>query len=103
MLVALATYTAVVISTHGLGLLPVFFGDMAKLGWAGQFNLDFMFMLAISAVWVAWRHRFSAAGLALGGLAFFGGTMFLTIYLLIAIRQVNGDAHELLLGKQRGA
>src|SRR3546814_1654091 len=39
---ALAAYTAVVISRHGLGLLPIFFGDMAKLGWPGQFNLDFL-------------------------------------------------------------
>ena len=34
----LAGYTAVVISRHGLGLLPIFFGDIGKIGWPGQFK-----------------------------------------------------------------
>src|SRR3546814_16446526 len=57
---ALAAYTAVVISRHGLGLLPIFFGDMAKLGWPGQFNLDFLSFLILSALWTAWRNGFTA-------------------------------------------
>ena len=36
----IAVYTAVVIADHGMNLLPVFFGDMAKMEWPGQFNLD---------------------------------------------------------------
>ena len=64
MLIALAGYTAVVISNHGWGLLPVFFGDMATMGWPGQFNLDFLFMLTLSAIWVAWRHEFSTTASA---------------------------------------
>jgi len=101
MLIVLAGYTAVVISSHGLGLLSVFFGDMATMGWQGQFNLDFLFMLTLSAIWVAWRHEFSAAGYALGALAFFGGALFLAAYLLIVSRQVHGDVQKLLLGGPR--
>lgn len=101
MLVVLAGYTAVVIFNHGWNLLPVFFGDMATMAWPGQFNLDFLFMLTLSAIWVAWRHRFSMAGIVLGVLAFFGGALFLTIYLLIAISQARGDPHKLLLGSSR--
>ena len=101
MLVVLAGYTAVVISNHGWNLLSVFFGDMATMAWPGQFNLDFLFMLTLSAIWVAWRHKFSMAGIALGVLAFFGGALFLTIYLLIAISQVHGDLKKLLLGRSR--
>jgi hypothetical protein len=101
MLIVLAGYTATVISNHGWDLLSVFFGDMAMMGWPGQFNLDFLFMLTLSAVWVAWRHEFSPAGYALGALAFFGGALFLTVYLLIVSRQVHGDLHELLLGRSR--
>ena len=55
----MSIYTAVVIDQHGMGLFGVFFGDMAKFGWAGQFNADFMAMLAMSAIWVAWRNNFS--------------------------------------------
>lgn len=57
---AIFGYTAIVVANHGMGLLPVFFGDMAKMDWPGQFNLDFMCMLALSALWVAWRHHFSS-------------------------------------------
>ncbi len=99
MLIVLTGYTAVVVSNHGWGLLAVFFGDIATMGWSGQFNLDFLFMLTLSAIWVAWRHEFSTAGLALGALAFFGGAMFLTMYLLIVSWQVQGDMDELLLGR----
>jgi hypothetical protein len=97
----LAGYTAIVIANHGMGLLKVFFGDMAAVGWSGQFNLDFMFLLLLSALWVAWRHRFSSAGLLLGVLAIFGGSLFLTAYLLVVTGQARGDMKEVLLGKAR--
>ena len=101
--VIIAGYTAVVAANHGMDLLPVFFGDMTKLEWPGQFNLDFMSMLTLSGLWVAWRHRFSAPGLALGLLALFGGAFFLTAYLLVVSVQAKGDVKELLLGKVRAA
>lgn len=103
MLAVLLGYTAVVGSNWGWGLLPVFFGDIAALNWPGQFNLDFLFMLTLSATWVGWRHGFSAAGLALAALAFFGGAMFLTIYLLVASRRSGDDVASLLLGDLRAA
>jgi hypothetical protein len=98
MLVVLSGYTALVIANHGWGLLAVFFGDIASFTWPGQFNLDFLFMLTLSAAWVAWRHRFSASGLALGALALFGGALFLTIYLLVVTARTRGDIRKLLLG-----
>ena len=98
MLVAMLGYTGVVIAGHGLDLFPVFFGDMARLGWAGQFNLDFLCMLALSAWWVAWRHRFSPGGLALALMAFLLGTLFLGLYLLTESVRGRGDIRALLLG-----
>jgi hypothetical protein len=100
-LVVLSGYTAIVISNHGWNLLAVFFGDMSAMAWPGQFNLDFMGFLTLSALWTAWRHHFSPAGLALSVIAFFGGMMFLTTYLLVASCQVKGDVRALLLGTQR--
>jgi len=97
----LAAYTAVVILNHGWNLLAVFFGDIRAMTWPGQFNLDFMGFLTLSALWTAWRHHFSRAGLALALVAFFGGMAFLTIYLLVASYQVRGDVKALLLGAQR--
>ncbi|MFM9878971.1 MAG: hypothetical protein ACKVOO_00990 [Burkholderiaceae bacterium] len=96
--VVLMAYTGVVISNHGMGLLPIFFGDMAAMTWPGQFNLDFMFMLILSALWVAWRHQFSGLGLALGLLALIGGASFLTVYLLVLSLRSNGNVKVILLG-----
>lgn len=103
MLIVLSVYTAVVVGNHGINLLPVFFGDMMEMAWPGQFNLDFMGFLTLSAVWTAWRHHFSPLGLVLAVAAFFGGTAFLTIYLLVASYQVRGDVRALLLGPQRAS
>jgi hypothetical protein len=97
----LVGYTGVVIANHGMGLINVFFGDMAAMGWPGQFNLDFMFMLTLSALWVAWRHQFSIAGLLLALLALFGGSLFLSTYLLALSWLTRGDLKQMLLGTRR--
>lgn len=99
--VIIAAYTAVVAANHGLNLLPVFFGDMLQLGWPGQFNLDFMCMLLISGLWVAWRHSFGISGTALGLAAMFGGALFLSGYLIIESYRCRGDLRLLLLGISR--
>ena len=41
--------------------------------------------------------------MVLGVLAFFGGSLFLTIYLFIVTGPANGDMKEVLLGKARAA
>jgi len=99
--VVIAGYTLVVIADHGLNLLPVFFGDMTKMQWPGQFNLDFMCMLLLSGLWVSWRHQFSGPGVVLGLVAVFGGALFLSAYLLVESFRTKGDMRKLLLGAAR--
>jgi len=94
-------YTVVVIANHGMNLLPVFFGDIAKMEWPGQFNLDFLGFLVLSGFWLAWRHHFSPGGLALGVLGLFGGVPVLTAYLFVASLAAEGDVKVLLLGPAR--
>lgn len=101
MLAVILLYTGAVVAQHGLGLLPVFFGDIARMAWPGQFNLDFLCMLTLSGLWVAWRHGFSGSGILLGLLALFGGVLFLSIYLLVESRRAGGDVARLLLGSRR--
>jgi hypothetical protein len=48
--VTLAGYTVFVIARHGMGLLPIFFRDIATVSWPGQFNLDFLCFLVLSAL-----------------------------------------------------
>ncbi len=100
-LVVIVSYTSVTIANHGMDLMPVFFGDIAGMAWPGQFNIDFMCFLALSGLWVAWRHQFSLVGIALGIVAFFGGMLFLSTYLLIQSYCTNGDFRSLLLGEAR--
>ena len=94
-------YTGIVIFNHGWNLLPIFFGDMAAMTWPGQFNFDFMCLLVLSGLWLAWRHHFSFGGIVLGVLGLIGGIMVLAPYLLIESFKANGEMKILLLGKVR--
>jgi hypothetical protein len=98
---AIAAYTVVTIGRHGRSLLPVFFGDMSAMTWPGQFNTDFFSFLLLGGLWLAWRHRFSPVGLALGAAGVFGGMLFLSAYLFIASFRAHGDVKALLLGEAR--
>lgn len=96
--VALLIYTVVVIANHGMGLLPIFFGDIAALTWPGQFNFDFLCFLVLSALWTAWRNGFSPTGLALSLVALFGGAGFLLPYLFVLSIREKGSVRAVLLG-----
>ena len=96
-------YTAIVIAEYGINLFPYFFGDMAAMTWAGQFNMDFLCFLVFSGTWLAWRHQFSPAGCAIGVGGFFLGAPYLSAYLLIQLGRTQGDVAALLLGPERAA
>ncbi len=98
MLVVIVVYTAIVGLNHGWNLAPIFFGDIAAMTWPGQFNLDFMCFLILSATWVAWRNNFTPAGLGLAVLALFGGMLFLSIYLLYLTSQAGGNIDRVFKG-----
>lgn len=98
-LISLVIYTFTVGSNYGWDLLPIFFSNIADMSWSGQFNFDFMTFLGLSGIWVAWRHQFSALGLSLGVIAFFGGMIFLGSYLLYLSFQTRGDIRAMLLGR----
>ncbi len=98
MFTALTVYTGLVIASHGWSLYSVAFADLAEMAWPGQFDLDFLFMLTFSGLWVAWRHRFSPAGLGLGLAAFLGGALFLSVYLFILTLRTRDGVKGILLG-----
>ncbi|MEE1876928.1 hypothetical protein [Altererythrobacter litoralis] len=97
----LAFYTGHVIADHGFNLFPYLFGDMAEWTWPGQFNLDFMMMLFLSASWTEWRNGFSTPGLILALIAFLGGAGFLLPYLTYLAWKHEGDTAAILLGDNR--
>jgi hypothetical protein len=102
-IIVIGIYTAIVVGNHGMYLFPIFFADIAKMEWPGQFNMDFLSFLMLGGLWLAWRHQFNAAGIALGLFIFAGGMPFLATYLLVHSYRTNGDVKALLLGEQRAA
>lgn len=98
---AITAFTGVTISNHGWNLIPIFVGDMAAMTRWGHSKPDFLCFLLLSALWVSWRHNFSALRLALGAIAAVGGMLFLSAYLFIAAKSANGDVRKLLLGEAR--
>ena len=100
-LLGLGAYTAVTVSAHGLNFYPDYFGDLGAMGWPGQFNLDFTFLLVLAALWIAWREHFAPIGLAIGAAVFFGGALVVCAYLLVASLSAGGNASVLLLGRKR--
>ena len=101
MFVSVAAFTAVTTANHGIDVLPIFFGDMMKMTWPGQFNFDFSCFLIMSGLWVSWRHNFSIGGVLLGVVAAFGGALFLSMYLLVQSFLQDGDVAALMLGSKR--
>lgn len=101
--VVVLAYTGIVGATKGWNFMPVFFRDIVAMTWPGQFNLDFGCFLLLSGLWLAWRHHFSAWGLALGFAALFGGSPLVASYLFVASIQAKGDVRVLLLGSARAA
>lgn len=95
---AIASYTAVTISQYGLGVFPIFFGDLASFSWRGQFNFDFALYLILSGLWMAWRSGFSRNSIASGVIAPLFGMVFLSAYVLYLSFKTDGDIRKLLLG-----
>jgi hypothetical protein len=96
-----AVYTIIAGLGNGWDLGAVFLSDLTAFNWSGQFNLDFLTYLWLSALWLAWRHHFSPLGIILALIASVGGMLFLAIYLLVVSFQTNGDLKALLLGEHR--
>lgn len=97
--IGLFAYTSIVVFHHGSNFLAVFFMDVASFTWAGQFDLDFLFMLSFAALWIAWRHKFSVSGLLMAVISLFGGALFLCPYLFYFSTQARGDVVKFLLGE----
>ncbi|MDX1959801.1 MAG: hypothetical protein SFU98_14595 [Leptospiraceae bacterium] len=97
--IGIFTITGIVGSNHGWNFVPIFFGDIIKLNWAGQFNFDFMCFLTLASLWVCWRNQFSAMGIFLAIVTAIFGISFIAPYLLIQTFTCNGDLGLVLLGK----
>ncbi|MGC1496501.1 MAG: hypothetical protein WA790_11895 [Sulfitobacter sp.] len=95
----LALYTIAVVFRDGVGLFPIYFGDLFSVTWRGQFNLDFACYLILSALWLAWRSGFSTGGVVVALIASILGMVFFAPVVLVLIGRSKGDMRRLLLGE----
>ena len=103
MFLGLAAYTGFAVMNDGINLISPFLRDITSLGWPGQFNADFLTYLWLSALWIAWRHKFSAAGIVMALFASVAGILFFSVYLLVSLAKADGDVVRLLLGEHHPA
>jgi hypothetical protein len=103
MVLGMYSYTGYVALQNGWGILPAFLEDVSAMNWSGQFNLDFSCYLLLSALWIAWRNRFSFSGIALGALSSVLGISFLAPYLLYLTFKTQGNLSQILLGAQKSS
>jgi len=101
-LAGLGVYTAMVIAHDGMDFLTPFNSAVSMFGWQGQFNLDLIGLFALAAIWIAWRHRFSPAGLMLAVGPLLLGVLYVSGYLLLASFSAR-DGLELVAGPRAGS
>ncbi len=95
---AIFAYTVYTVSVYGWTLIPIFLGDLFSGTWRGQFNLDFLTYLWLSALWIAWRGGFTGGAIAIALAASVLGMIFFAPYVLYLTAQSGGDMRKLLLG-----
>ncbi len=100
MVAGMLAYTGAVILREGIDFIAPFVAAILSLTWVGQFTFDFACYLILSALWVMWRHAFSATGVALGAACgLFGFAVFAPYLLVISLR--TQTLRALVLGGQR--
>lgn len=97
---ALLIYTVIVIRKEGWSLFQIIFNNIIDLSWNGQFNLDFSCYLALSGIWIMWRHKFSLTSILVAIPVMIIGIIAFAPYLLYLLLKEKSDLKKVLLGEQ---
>ncbi|MGH1579003.1 hypothetical protein [Planktotalea sp.] len=97
----MALYTVIALKNDGIDFMTPYFIGLFSLTWQGHINADFSFFLSLSALWIAWRERFSPIALIKAVVIGVLGMVLFAPYLLHALSKSKGDPKTLLLGQQR--
>jgi hypothetical protein len=93
-------YTIAAASSGAEYPLPLIINEIIGLNWKGLYNLDFSSYLLLTALWICWRHRFTACAWLLAVCSIAGGMLFLAPYLFYQSTKMDGSIEGLLLGRQ---
>lgn len=97
---AIVIYTYFASQNAGWGLFDVFIGDLMKINWNGQFNLDFSCYLLLSAIWIMWRNHFKISSVLFAIVAMIVGIMVFAPYLLYLLSVEKGNLKKVLVGNR---
>lgn len=96
----LLVYTLIAIQNDGINFFARAQEFIMSLRWAGQFALDFNCYLMLSALWIAWRSKFSVRSIGFAIVAMILGIIVFAPYLLYLITNEGGDLNKVLLGQR---
>lgn len=97
-IVVIYAVTLLAITNTGWNWPVIFFGDILRLNWRSQFNVDFLIHLLLFATWISWREGFTPKGHVFGFLGIFMGGMFGFPYILVALYRAKGNPKQFFLG-----
>ena len=98
--VGLLLYTVIAIKNDGLNFLSRAQEFALSMKWMGQFALDFQCYLTLSALWIAWRNKFTGKSILIAVFAMTLGILVFAPYLLHLIFKENGSLKRVLVGNR---
>lgn len=99
--IGLLAYTVIAIKNDGVNFLTRAQEFMLSMKWIGQFTLDFNCYLMLSALWIAWRNKFTGKSILLAIIAAVLGIIVFAPYLLLLIQKENGSISKVLIGDRK--
>lgn len=93
-------YTIIAVKNDGGNFLERAQEFVFSLTWMGQFALDFSCYLILSALWIAWRNKFTASSILMAILASILGIIVFAPYLLFLIFKEKGDLTKIMVGNR---
>ncbi len=98
--IGLLLYTVIAIQHDGGNFLARAQEFVVSMKWIGQFTLDFSCYLMLSALWIAWRNKFSGQSIALAIMAMTFGILVFAPYILYLLAIEKGDLKGVLIGRR---
>lgn len=97
----LLIYTVIAIQNDGFSFFERAIEFAMSMTWMGQFALDFQCYLILSALWVAWRNKFSIKSILIAVVALILGIIVFAPYLFYLLAKEKGDLKRVLIGDRK--
>jgi hypothetical protein len=96
--IGLLVYTFIAVQNDGGNFLARALEFATSMTWMGQFTLDFQCYLMLSALWIAWRNKFSTTSIIIAIVAMILGIIVFAPYLLFLLTKEKGNLKGVLIG-----